>query len=38
VYVAATTAGIPLLSPEPEPFDRLAFATKTVESAGLALA
>jgi hypothetical protein len=38
VYVAATTVGIPLLSPEPEPVDGLALATKTVEAAGLAFA
>jgi len=35
-YVLATTTGLPLLHPEPEPLDGLALATKAVEALGLA--
>jgi hypothetical protein len=38
LYVVATTVGIPLLSPEPEPVDGVALTTKAVESAGLVFA
>jgi hypothetical protein len=38
VYVAATIAGIPLLSPSRSPSTTWLFATKTVESAGLVFA
>jgi hypothetical protein len=34
-YVLAITSGFPLLHPEPEPVDRLALFTKTVEVVGL---
>jgi len=34
-YVLATTTGVPVLHPEPEPVDALALATKTVEAVGL---
>jgi hypothetical protein len=34
-YALATTTGLPLLHPEPEPVDSLALATKAIEAAGL---
>ncbi len=34
-YVLASTTGVPLLHPEPEPVDGLAVATKAVEALGL---
>ena len=34
-YVLATTTGLPVLHPEPEPIDGLAVATKAIEAAGL---
>jgi hypothetical protein len=34
-YVLATTVGLPLLHPHPEPVDGLALATKAIEAAGL---
>jgi hypothetical protein len=37
-YVLATTSGMPVLQPEPEPVDGLALATKAVELLGLAAA
>ena len=37
-YVLATTTGLPLLHPDVEPVDSLAFATKAVEVVGLVVA
>jgi hypothetical protein len=34
-YVLATTTGLPLLHPDPEPVDGLALATKAIEALGL---
>jgi hypothetical protein len=34
-YALATTTGLPVLHPDPEPVDGLALATKAVEAAGL---
>ena len=34
-YVLATTTGLPLLRPEPEPVEGLALVTKVVEAVGL---
>ena len=34
-YLLATTSGLPVLHPEPEPVDGLALATKAIEAAGL---
>jgi hypothetical protein len=34
-YALATTTGLPILHPDPEPVDGLALATKGVEAAGL---
>jgi hypothetical protein len=34
-YLLATTTGLPVLHPEPEPVDGLAIATKAIEAAGL---
>jgi hypothetical protein len=34
-YAFATTTGLPLLHPDPEPVDGLALATKAIEAAGL---
>jgi hypothetical protein len=34
-YALATTTGLPLLHPEPEPVDGLALATKAIELVGL---
>ena len=34
-YVLATTTGLPLLHPDPEPVDGLALATKAIETVGL---
>ena len=34
-YVLATTTGLPVLHPEPEPVDALALATKAIEALGL---
>jgi hypothetical protein len=34
-YVLATTTGLPVLHPEPEPVDALALVTKAIEAAGL---
>jgi hypothetical protein len=34
-YVLATTTGLPVLSPEAEPVEALALATKAIEAAGL---
>ena len=34
-YLLATTTGLPVLHPEPEPVDGLALATKAIEAAGL---
>ncbi|HXG74993.1 MAG TPA: hypothetical protein VNJ53_00320 [Gaiellaceae bacterium] len=34
-YAAGTTAGLPLLHPEPEPVTGLGLATKAIEAAGL---
>lgn len=34
-YALATTTGLPLFRPDPEPVDRLALATKAIEAAGL---
>lgn len=36
-YALATTSGLPLLHPEPEPVETLALFTKGVEALGLAL-
>jgi hypothetical protein len=37
-YALATTTGLPVLHPEPEPLDGLAAATKAIEALGLAAA
>jgi len=37
-YVLATTTGLPVLHPEPEPVDGLALATKAIEAVGLVTA
>lgn len=37
-YALATTTGLPLLRPRPEPVDGLALATKGIETLGLATA
>jgi hypothetical protein len=37
-YVLATTSGMPVLMPEPEPVESLALATKAVELLGIAAA
>ena len=37
-YVLATTTGLPVLHPDPEPVDSLALATKAIEAAGLVAA
>ena len=37
-YALATTVGVPLLHPEPEPADGLGLATKAIELVGLAAA
>ena len=37
-YVLATTTGVPVLHPEPEPVDGLALATKAIETVGLVTA
>ena len=37
-YVLATTTGVPVLHPEPEPVDGLALATKAFEAVGLVTA
>jgi drug/metabolite transporter (DMT)-like permease len=34
-YVLATTTGLPVLHPDPEPVDALALATKAIEAVGL---
>ena len=34
-YALATTTGLPVLHPDPEPVDGLALATKAIESIGL---
>ena len=34
-YALATTTGLPVLHPDPEPVDGLALATKAIEGAGL---
>jgi hypothetical protein len=34
-YVLATTTGLPVLHPDPEPVDGLALATKAIEALGL---
>jgi hypothetical protein len=34
-YALATTAGVPLLHPDPDPVDGLALATKAIEALGL---
>jgi hypothetical protein len=34
-YVLASTTGLPLLHPQPEPVDGLALATKAIELGGL---
>jgi hypothetical protein len=34
-YLLATTSGLPVLHPEPEPVDGLALATKAIEAAAL---
>jgi len=34
-YALATTTGLPLLHPDPEPVDALALATKAIEAVGL---
>jgi hypothetical protein len=34
-YLLATTTGLPLLHPDPEPVDGLALATKAIEAVGL---
>jgi hypothetical protein len=34
-YLLAVTSGLPVLHPHPEPVDRLALATKTIEAVGL---
>lgn len=34
-YAVASTTGLPLLHPEPEPLDGLALATKAIEAVGL---
>ena len=34
-YLLATTTGLPVLHPDPEPVDGLALATKAIEAAGL---
>ena len=34
-YALATTTGVPVLHPDPEPVDGLALATKAIEAAGL---
>jgi drug/metabolite transporter (DMT)-like permease len=34
-YVLATTTGLPVLHPDPEPIDGLALATKAIEAVGL---
>jgi hypothetical protein len=35
IYALATTTGLPVLHPDPEPLDGLAFATKAIEAFGL---
>jgi hypothetical protein len=37
-YALATTTGLPVLHPDPEPVDSLALATKAIEAAGLLMA
>ena len=37
-YALATTTGLPVLHPDPEPVDGLALATKAIEAAGLLMA
>jgi hypothetical protein len=37
-YALATTTGLPVLHPHPEPIDGLALATKAIEAAGLVAA
>ena len=37
-YALATTTGLPLLHPDPEPLDGLALATKAIEAVGLLVA
>jgi hypothetical protein len=37
-YALATTTGLPLLHPDPEPVDGLALATKAIEALGLVAA
>jgi uncharacterized protein YjeT (DUF2065 family) len=37
-YLLATTTGLPVLHPHPEPVDGLAFATKAIEAGGLLVA
>jgi hypothetical protein len=37
-YALATTTGVPVLHPSPEPVDGLALATKAIEAAGLFVA
>jgi hypothetical protein len=37
-YVLATTTGLPVVHPEPEPVDGLGLATKTIEAGGLLMA
>lgn len=37
-YVLATTTGVPVLHPQPEPVDGLALATKAIEAVGLVTA
>jgi hypothetical protein len=34
-YALATTTGLPVLHPDPEPVDRLALVTKAIEAVGL---
>jgi hypothetical protein len=34
-YAVATTSGVPMLHPDPEPVDGLALATKAIEAVGL---
>jgi hypothetical protein len=38
VYALASTTGLPLLHPEPEPVDGLALVTKAIEAVGLVAA